>query len=203
MVLEDSLAVISYINSLYPHTKMHWIGHSGGGLAILMTLVRNSNFRSNIASITTLASQATDAGLTPSNRLKIHIGNLLTRILQVAPGKIIGLGPENEYARVMQQWFRWNLSGDWLGTDGFNYMKGLSSLDTPVLTFSGEGDTFIAPASGCVKLHKALASSNKVYHHCAIKNGYKEDYNHSRIIASRSAMRDIWPKIEQWLLSNG
>ncbi len=201
MALQDTAAVLAFIHNLYPNKKPSWIGHSGGGLSILMYLARHPEANEKIANIVCLASQATDAGLSNINRLKIHIASLFTFILGFAPGKLAKLGPENEFAAVMQQWFGWSLSGQWRGSDDFDYLTALESISIPSLNLAAAGDHFIAPASGCLKLHQAISSKDKTFLLCGRGEGFYENYTHARIISSRNASREIWTFISNWMKS--
>lgn len=200
MCLEDVQAVVNFVERTKPGEEILWIGHSGGGLAALMYLARNPEKQSRVVGLVTLASQATHAGVKQRNRIAIRLASVLTRLLNVAPGKWFGLGPENEFPKVMLQWFGWSLSGNWVGSDGFNYESSLTNITIPLLCFAGSGDTFIAPVDGCKYLYDSCGSKRKQFHYCSIEEGYTEDYTHSRIVLSTSAAREIWPRIAQWLV---
>jgi oxygen-independent coproporphyrinogen-3 oxidase len=180
--------------------NIFWVGHSGGGLALLMHLARYPEASAQIRGVVTLASQATDAGATWSGRTKIILGALATNVLGRAPGKMLKLGPQDEFRRVMNQWFHWNWTGQWTGKDGFDYLRALERIEVPALCFAGAGDRFIAPYAGCRRLFDALGSLDKRMAFCAKSEGYTEDYSHARIIASRRAQQEIWPIIAEWLL---
>jgi len=177
-----------------------WVGHSGGGLVLLMHLARFPESCGQIRGIVTLASQATDAGATLHGKAKILLSAAATNLLGRAPGKMLRLGPQDEFRAVMNQWFRWNWTGRWTGTDGFDYLMALQRIEVPVLCFAGGGDRFIAPYAGCRRLYDALGSLDKRMVLCARSEGYGEDYTHARIIASRRSQQEIWPMIAEWLL---
>jgi len=201
MYLEDTDAILSALNRLYPESSVHWIGHSGGGLAALMYFSRYPERQSSMGKFVSLASQATHAGIKPLNRWAIGVSSFITRILTFAPGKLFKIGPENEFADVMQQWFRWSLDKRWIGSDGFDYEDALSHFSLPWQCFAGKGDTFIAPVAGCRHLFELAGSDHKEFHFCAKNEGYREDYTHARIVSSSGAAKDIWPMIADWLHS--
>lgn len=182
---------------------IHWVGHSGGGLAALMTMARQASLRDRLQSLVTIASQACDAGQLPSHRLILRTFVLLTRALGRVPARRLKLGPDDENATVMQQWYAWNLQGRWTGTDGFDYKQSLGELSElsslPILGLAGSGDWFIAPANACQRLHDLLPSKRKTWLECGVQQGYSENYSHARLISSRSAAREIWPRIGEWL----
>ena len=175
------------------------VGHSGGGLVFMMYLARNPERCKHVKGIVTVASQATEAGATLSSRLKIVGLAAINNLLGYLPGPALGLGPENEFRGVMNQWFRWNLSRQWLGRDGFDYAHALSVVDVPTMMLAGAGDRFIAPVRGCQRLHDLLGSRDKQLVICGKSSGFAEDYGHTRIIASRAGRRETWPMILNWM----
>ena len=199
MCIEDAAAALDHLKALYPSKTIIWIGHSGGGLAVLTLLCRRPEYQSSIRSIVTLASQATHAATLRKNRIIIQLSSVMTRIMGFAPGKLFKLGPENEFGLVMAQWYRWSLTGQWLGDDGFNYMEALPAITAPALMLSGSDDKFIAPPEGCRALFDQLGSPDKHYQECGLQTGFSEDYTHPRLVSSRSASREIWPLITKWL----
>ena len=199
MCLQDTTAVLDFIGSYYPEKKLFWVGHSAGGLAILMYLCRFPQKQDMLKGIVTLASQSTDTGLIRQNRIALHIATWVTLLLGFVPGKLLKLGPENEFGGVMRQWFKWSLTGRWLGNDLFDYEATLSNLTVPCMMLAAKADHFIAPTSGCRRLYEGYYGPNKTFLICGKASGFIEDYTHSRIVSSRSAAKDIWPLISAWL----
>jgi pimeloyl-ACP methyl ester carboxylesterase len=165
-----------------------------------MYLARHPEACAHVKGIVTLASQASEAGATWSGRAKIALGAIANNVIGYSPGPLLKLGPENEFKGVMNQWFRWNWNGRWTGKDGFDYLERLKHVEVPALCLAGGGDHFIAPYRGCRRLYEALGSLDKRMALCARSEGFGENYNHSRIIASRRAQQEIWPIISEWLI---
>ena len=199
MCLEDVQAALEYVSERNSNAPINWVGHSGGGLAALMYLARNLDRQTQIGKLTILASQATHAGVNSRNRVGIQFCKYITRILKVAPGRWLKIGPENEFAKVMLQWIQWSLEGKWLGVDGFDYEIAIKQIDLPLQCFAGAGDLFIAPVEGCQHLFDCYGGRDKTFHYCGKNTGYNEDYSHARIISSGSAAKEVWPKIADWL----
>lgn len=176
-----------------------WVGHSAGGVLPFIYLARNPGEARHFQGIVTMGSQTTSAGPGVLGRLKLGVGFLMTNVLGRAPGTLLGLGPENEVRPLMNQWFRWNWSGQWRGEDGFDYLEELKRVRVPTLSMAGAGDDFIAPEAGCRRLFDALGSPDKTFLRCAKATGFQEDYSHTRLIASRSAQAELWPRIAEWL----
>ncbi|MGP1630194.1 MAG: alpha/beta fold hydrolase, partial [Giesbergeria sp.] len=63
----------------------------------------------------------------------------------------------------------------------------------------GAGDRFIAPAAGCEALLQAFGGSDNSFVLCGRAQGFAEDYTHDRILLSRPASRELWPRIGTWL----
>lgn len=177
-----------------------WVGHSGGGLAIAMYLARNPQRQRMLDGIVTMASQATDAGFNFRRRMTLRVARILVRLLRVAPGKALGLGPENESIPVMDQWLRWSLAGRWSGEDNFDYCENLGAIQIPSLSIAARADQFIAPVSGCEKMHNLLGGEDKTFMVFGKSEGYLEDYTHARLVSSRSASVDVWPVIGHWII---
>ncbi|ASJ76140.1 2-succinyl-6-hydroxy-2,4-cyclohexadiene-1-carboxylate synthase [Granulosicoccus antarcticus IMCC3135] len=204
LFLSGTLAALEYVEAR-GDGKVHWVGHSGGGLAALMAVARKPELTSQLHSLVMLGSQACDAAKPFTHRMTLRMFQLLTRMLGYVPARALRLGPENEVAAVMLQWYRWNLQGGWQGRNNFDYLQALQKHPTlscvPVLGLAGSGDRFIAPAPACRKLHALLPGVDNVWQECGLSENFAEDYTHSRLISSRPAAREIWPKVADWLAS--
>lgn len=202
MFLSGAIAAIDHVDRT-TEGKIHWVGHSGGGLAALMAVARRPELTERLHSLVMLGSQASDAGHAMPHRIVLRLSLLLTRVLGFVPGRVLQLGPENEVAEVMLQWYRWNLRAHWQGAGGFDYMKALREHGNlaalPVLALAGTGDRFIAPPVACRRLHALLPGADNVWQECGVGQGFVEDFTHSRLISSRAAARQIWPRIAEWL----
>ncbi len=199
MSLQDTAAILAFMKQ-HQSGPLWWVGHSGGGLSILMYLSRHADRQSDLAGIVTIASQATDAGYSFTRRSLLKLSSVVISLLGVAPGRLLGLGPENEFARVMLQWIDWSLAGSWTGKDRFDYLQQLSTVNLPILSLAAHADKFIAPVSGCNRIYRRVGSADKTFIVFGKKNGYLEDYTHARVVSSRNASVDVWPVIAQWLV---
>jgi oxygen-independent coproporphyrinogen-3 oxidase len=113
---------------------------------------------------------------------------------------LFGLGPEDEVSGFLNQWCKWNSSGKWLGKDGFNYSKAMKDIHIPTFMIAGKND-FIAPPSGCREILQLLGSTQKKYVLCSKAAGFKENYNHTRLIASQNSKIEIWPMVLEFINS--
>ena len=99
----------------------------------------------------------------------------------------------------MRQWCQWNLRRRFDSLAGFDYLAGLANVDLPVLGVAGSGDTFIAPVAGCEALVKAFGGNDARLELFGLATGAREDYSHNRLLLSRNASQEIWPRIADWL----
>ena len=195
----DVPAAVDAVRERARTNALFLLGHSGGGLAFLMYLARHPEAAARVPGVVTLASQATGAGLGWRGRKSITFIAMANNLGSRARQRLLRLGPESEYRGVVNQWFRWNWSGRWRGQDGLDYLDALRKVPTPALCFAGAGDRRIAPVEGCRRLFDALGTSDKSLVVCGRTYGFAEDYDHARIVASRGARQEIWPRILGWL----
>ena len=123
-----------------------------------------------------------------------------TALLGYSAGRAWRLGPEDERKGVFDAWFRCNRTRRWIGSDGFDYVAALRQLTVPTWCLAGAGDHAIAPVEGCQRVYEAIGSPSKRWTVCGKTEGFSEDFGHARLIASRTAQREIWPRIKDWLL---
>jgi oxygen-independent coproporphyrinogen-3 oxidase len=198
--LLDVPAALGTVRAHSGQQRLFLVGHSGGGLAFLMHLARRPAERQSVGGLVMLASQATEACATLRGRAMIAFGSVAETVLGYAPGRALRLGPENEPRGVLRQWFRWNRSRRWIGSDGFDYLAALPEIAVPTFCLAGAGDRYIAPVRGCRRLFDALGGDDKKWAVCARSEGFSEDFGHARIVASRAAQREVWPRIRDWLI---
>jgi pimeloyl-ACP methyl ester carboxylesterase len=199
--LFDVPAALEAVRAHTSRQRVYLVGHSGGGLAFLMHLARlGQAARSGVGGLVMLASQATDAGTTLGGRLMLVSGWVVEALLGYTPGRAFRVGPENEPKGILRQWFGWNFKRRWTGFDGFDYLAALAEITVPTLCMAGAGDRYIAPVLGCRRVFDALGGTNKEWILCGRSEGFSEDYGHARIITSRAAEREIWPRIKDWLV---
>jgi oxygen-independent coproporphyrinogen-3 oxidase len=198
--LFDVPAAIEAVRASTGQRRLFLVGHSGGGLAFLMHLARRPAERATVRGLVVLASQATEACATLRGQLMVAFGWAAESVLGYSPGRALRLGPENEPKGILRQWMGWNRSRCWTGADGFDYLAAMPEIAVPILCFAGAGDRYIAPVRGCRRLYEALGADDKAWVLCARSEGFSEDLGHARIVASRAAQREVWPRIREWLV---
>ena len=195
----DIKAVLTYLLEDLKINQLHCITHSGGGICLTMCLLNNEKWVPKISSMTLFSCQSFGACHTFKNRIKIQISKFISSLLGYIPAKIIKLGPHNESYFTMKQWYNWNLTKNFKGDTGLNYLAVMKNIKIPILSISGEADKFIAPKEGVAAFLNAFENSKNKLIHCSISNGFAENYNHSSVIYSRNASLEIWPLVKDWI----
>lgn len=214
----DIAATFDYLFDQLKLDNLHAITHSGGGICLTMLLTQNQHYINNISSITMLACQAYGAALKPTSYVKIFAIKTITRLMGYVPAKSLKLGTINESYYMMSQWYNWNLNKNFQSSssktdfnaknskikkgsdDGsFDYRQQMPNIITPIYAISARGDDVIAPPNGCELFLNDFNNSANVFREFSIANGDLEDYDHSRVILSGNAAKEIWPTIATWI----
>ncbi len=123
----------------------------------------------------------------------------ITKTLGHFPKSLASVGTEGEPSQLLAQWAKWNITGQWLGLDGFDYLQGLKELRLPALIMAGGNDN-IAPETGCKKVFSMLSSPDKTWQVFSMTNGFSKDYSHGQLIRGGAAKKEVFVKISDWLL---
>ncbi len=181
---------------------LHCITHSGGGIALTIFLIENPQAHEIVRSITMFACQSFGANTGLKNYMSILAGKYISKVLGYTPAKLAASNHKNETYHMMQQWFDWNLSGRFLSRRGKDYRAFMPSLRIPIFSLCAQGDRFIAPPSGCRLFLDAFQNESNTFLVCGQETGFNEDFNHSRVILSRNAEKEIWPLVLDWINAN-
>jgi len=195
---QDISRVFTYLFEEEGVESLDCITHSGGGICLTIALILYPEYRPLINSLSLFACQAFGASTSFGNRTQIYVSKQLSRTLGFVPARKIG-GAENEAYPLMKQWYNWNLSRDFLGKSGIDYRARMKEVQVPVMAIYGAGDTFIAPPSGCEAFLAAFKNPQNHALYCGKSTGFAEDYSHSRILHSRNARKEIYPKVREWM----
>ncbi len=178
--------------------RLVWIGHSAGGVIGAAFAGLGDPLAAKIAGLVAAGTPA-PLGLSAPQRPLAALGWAIARIVGRFPARALRIGPEDEHAGIFGQWMSWNLEGRWLGTDGTDYFDGLSRVRVPVLALAGGGDRLVAPAAACRHLLDACGGDDRSFVLCGKAQGFRENYNHNRLLVSRGAQADVWPLIGDWM----
>lgn len=199
IALYDFEAVFEYLFQEEALFSIDCITHSGGGLCLTMFLVQYPKYRERVNSISLFCCQSFGAGIRWRSYFKLLLGKYLTAMIGYIPAQKLSLGEHNETYYTMKQWFNWNLQQCFVGVEAVDYLTEMPSIEVPILSICAKGDTFIAPVEGCRRFLNAFKDPKNKLLVCSKEDGYLEDYNHSRILHSSNARKEIWPKVLAWI----
>ncbi|MFK8009237.1 MAG: alpha/beta fold hydrolase [Saprospiraceae bacterium] len=195
---DDYPIVFEYLLYTLNISNLDSILHSGGGICLSIFLITNPNYISKFNRVVFFGSQAYGAAYNKKNYAKTLIGKYVSALLGYSPAKLFGR-PHNEDHFFMKQWYDWNLTKKFIGMNGVDYEKEMPKINIPILSICGKGDDYIAPKEGCELFLNAFKNPKNQLLFCSIENGFKEDYNHSRLLQSRNSRTEIWPLVANWL----
>lgn len=177
--------------------RIHMVGHSAGGAALLASVAGQPELRPRAASLAVIGTPL--PWLQPWRGVGARLIRWASLGLGRFPARALGLGPEDELKGVMSQWMRWNLRGDWTGDDGIDYSARLADLRTPFLSVAGTGDRFFAPPAACHGLFEQVGAADRTFAVFGTEHGHRRDYGHADLIVSRDAQAEVWPLLLDWL----
>lgn len=203
IAFQDLRATILYLVYEIKIPSFHCVTHSGGGISLTMLLSQNPSFQVHIKSITLVACQAYGAASSIWQKNRLTISKAFTFLLGFVPAKQLGLGEHQESYFMMKQWFDWNLNQHFKSqAQDIDYREILPKIKTPIYFVCGGGDQFIAPTYGSQIFMNEFQNPQNKLQEFSIKNGHLENYNHSRILLSRNAAKEIWQTISNWISEN-
>ena len=193
----DAPAFIAGVRQATGRDALVWVGHSAGGVVGLAS-AGLADGPSAIAALVTAASPA-PTGLHAA-QLPIAWAALgLTRLCGRFPARLLRIGPDDEARGVMEQWMRWNLGRRWVGDDGTDYFAACARIRAAHFALAGAGDWAFAPPMLCEDLVRASGSPDKTFLVCGRRTGFSRNFTHNRLLVSRAAREEVWPRIASWI----
>jgi oxygen-independent coproporphyrinogen-3 oxidase len=197
-IRRDAPAFVAGVQRATGRSRLVWIGHSAGGIIGVAYAGLGAEHSEAIAGLVTVASPA-PTGLHLRQRPMVWAALTATRLVGRFPARFLRIGPEDEHAGIMEQWMRWNLGRRWLGEDGTDYFASCTNIRAAHLALAGAGDWAFAPAALCADLLGASGSPDKTFLVCGRAQGFSENFRHNRLLISRSARAEVWPRIAAWI----
>ena len=195
---EEFEIVFEYLFNNLNVKSLDCVTHSGGGLCLTMFLANNPVYISKLKTATFFGAQTTGAAVGTKNYLRVALCQCLSWMTGYVPANWFG-SPHNESHHFMKLWYHWSLKKEFVGEDGKDYTNEMPMIDFPILSINGAGDTIIAPRAGCESFLNDFKNPRNCFLFCSKEDGFKEDYTHSRIIYSRNAHAEIYPKVLDWI----
>ncbi len=195
----DMQSTFQYLFKTIKLDRIDCIAHSGGGIALTMFLIHNPTYKSKINTISLFAVQAFGAGTKFENKAKLRLGKYLAAMLGRIPAKIAGSVENSESYYTIKQWFNWNLNNNFIGENDINYLEKMQTIKIPIYSICCRGDKLLAPKKGCEQYLNAFKNNENRLYFCSTDTGSLEDYNHSRVILSQNAKRELYPLVLKWI----
>jgi pimeloyl-ACP methyl ester carboxylesterase len=226
-VEKDIPAVIAAVRDLTDSSRMHWVGHSMGGLAVVAYLASHDDPR--IASVTAIGSPFDFSAvgrtlLRRAHRLKwilarhpffplMLVGKFMSPLAEHMPTNFnaIFYGP-NTSGDVSRRIFAiaseaappcslWRDHLRFVETGIFGPGDGSRYVDrlpdVPILSIGGSEDRLAPPGSV-----EGIPQSDSVERECLVlgkESGCEEDYGHTDLVVGLRAAAEVFPRIADWL----
>jgi len=201
VALRDFPVAFEYLFKEEKIKHLNSITHSGGGTCLAMFLAKNQQYISKISKIAIFGCQATGAAIGFFNHTRLLLSKYSVALTGSIPAAKFGM-PHSESYQTMKLWYDWNLKQKFFGENEPDYERLLPNITIPILSVYAKGDTFIAPAKGCRDFLDAFKNPKNKHLFCSKENGFMEDYNHSRILRSQNAKKEIFPLVLKWFVDS-
>ena len=201
VALQDVSAALDWLRTQHPGQLLFAATHSGGGLALLMALLRHPELQALFKRIALFACQSHMAGRNPLRRWVLGAGHVLSRLYGGIPGPLLRLGVCEEAHSTLASWFQWNLRGQFVGKDGFDYSQQLPRLQVPTLCLAAPADHLIAPPSACEQFARQFTHPQSRYQLCGSRQGFGHRFGHGNLMHGQAAQQHVLPYAMNWLLS--
>ena len=106
---------------------------------------------------------------------------------------------DNLSSQVVRQLVAGRDKGYLTSADGlYNYTDGMKKIEVPIFFVVGILDQ-MAPPSVMVEAFRKVSSKEKRIEILSSANGYAHDYGHVDLVLGKTAPREVFPLLEQWL----
>jgi polyhydroxyalkanoate synthase subunit PhaC len=221
----DAPAAIAAVRRLTGADKVHWIGHSMGGMIAYAFL--QSPIAEQISRCVILASPAAFQYMQPVHKFAFLLKPLTnievpletlarsgapvmewSRLLQTISGNhelLPGHGAleaancqSQTPASLLLDFSRFVAAGRFVGDDGTDLLAGISRISTPTLFMVGAHDK--TAAWGAIQAaYEQFGSAEKKLVILGRKHGHQGDYGHMTILIGPHVYDEVFPQITGWL----
>lgn len=229
-LLMDLPAAIAFIRETTGYPKVHWIGHSLGGMLLYAYALRFG--ADHIASGVTWGSPPGFKGMRFRKRTLLNavapfahgIMEFFMRALipvatrlhpktHLLPIEWDNVHPRLSNAEVFHsvelpapkfaiQMDAWTSSASWIMCDGaLDVQERLHELTVPLLAVFGAKDPLV-PLHKAKSFFDSLAHEDKKMLVLSRQNGCEMDYNHMELAFARNGRRDLYEPIAAWLAAH-
>jgi pimeloyl-ACP methyl ester carboxylesterase len=195
LALDELCSAFAHVQALHGGS-VHFVAHSGGGLAVLLALALKPDVAQMLRSMTIIAAQATWRN--PDWRSRVSVAGMerLGRCIGYWPKRFLSIGPCSESGTLKSNWVAWTKAGCIFDRDRRDVLAMVRGQKVPSLVLAGAADHDIAPPHACQPIAAALGAQFEV---CGKATGHGEDFTHPRIFKSRAAAQTVFPMIADWI----
>ncbi|GFM63893.1 alpha/beta fold hydrolase [Pseudomonas lijiangensis] len=176
----------------------HWIGHSLGGTTLAAALGGQYLGPEGAASAALFGSQISRTYWPLKIPPVQWTGRLLLKPFEHISGPRLKRGPEDEPIGVVLESMRWHGLFGRFGDRDSNWWTGLASVEVPVLAVAAVGD-HQDPVWACKMLFDQFGSPQRQFLCLGREHGFNEDFDHVRMLVSKGAQQQVWPRVLDWL----
>ncbi|WP_076412758.1 alpha/beta fold hydrolase [Shewanella sp. UCD-KL12] len=209
-VIREQLPLIQhFILSLHLNvSKVHWCGHSWGGVLMASAIARYPLFQDSVASLLTFGTKRRIKVKSLKKWLMVDIGwNRLAPAIAWSHGYLDAvrwrMGMDNESRASLAQSIDW-VRGEWIDSDdGFDYACSAVSVAElgkwPKAWFiAGLGDEVLGHPDDVVRMIQECQFSDCKFTLLSEAQGYKHNYGHAEMLTHKDAANDHFPEVKQW-----
>ncbi|MBX8493918.1 alpha/beta fold hydrolase [Pseudomonas cichorii] len=176
----------------------HWIGHSLGGTTLAAALGGQYLGPEGAASAALFGSQISRTYWPLKIPPVQWTGRLLLKPFEHISGPRLKRGPEDEPIGVVLESMRWHGLFGRFGDRDSNWWTGLASVEVPILAVAAVGD-HQDPVWACQMLFDQFGSQQREFLCLGREHGFNEDFDHVRMLVSKGAQQQVWPRVLGWL----
>ncbi len=205
-VIVDVIPLVhEFILSQQPkNLKVHWLGHSWGGVLLSAALLRFPELQQQVKTLVGFGSKRL---LTVNSLKKIwiidifwkHIALFLVKKQGYLAADRYGIGMDNESEYSIKNQIPW-LSKDWIDPmDGFNYQEQIPTSNfPPCWFFSAVKDKVLGNPKDVKKSLSELKVSDARFTLLGKKQGNKHDYDHASMLTHSDCVEDHFIELLAW-----
>ncbi len=230
-VTQDAGAAIRHVLDRTGASRVHWIGHSMGGL-VLYALLQGPHAET-IASGVAIGAPGRFAGMggaslaTVSFRLlrffpRIPLAFLAAGMAPMIarirlPGEAVFLNRRNVDIEAMEralcflvedmwggevaQFLDWTTNGEFRSHDRRTSYEANYFTVRQPVLFIAGAKDYLVPPESVAAVHDRIASERKSFVILGREQGQEQDYGHGDLLIGRNVRSEVFPRIRDWLVS--
>ncbi len=212
-IIREQLPLIHhYILGLHPTvSKVHWCGHSWGGVLMASAISRFPLFQDSVASLLTFGSKRRIKIRSLKKWMMVDLGwNKVAQAIAWSHGYLAAdkwrMGMDNESRQSLAQSIDW-VRGDWIDhDDGFDYARAARDVAEqgkwPSAWFiAGSGDHVLGNPADVKRMVEECQIKDVNYTLLSKSKGFKHDYGHADMLTHKDAESDHFIQVRQWYLN--